>query len=287
MAVEDVRNLLFGNGGLGGQDLMALDVQRGRDHGIPSYNALRAAMGLPAVTSFAQITSNPAVQKELEEAYPGGVNTIDAFEGGLAEDHVKGSDVGPLFQAIMVNQFTRLRDGDRFFYLNENFNAEENRILSQGSSLAKVIENNTNVTGLQANVFLFSASIGGSVLLPPGAPKPPPGQPGPFANLTVHLEDSDGDILATTQTDAHGNYLFNQLSGPSSDSTIASGVSAVGDYKIVLELPNGSSTTSANIDIATGDTNVNNIDFVLNNNPVQPLPPSKLAKAAARQPARA
>ncbi|HEY1686462.1 MAG TPA: peroxidase family protein [Tepidisphaeraceae bacterium] len=278
MAVEDVRNLLFGNGGLGGQDLMALDVQRGRDHGIPSYNALRVAMDLPAVTSFAQITSNPTVQKELEEAYPGGVNTIDAFEGGLAEDHVKGSDVGPLFQAIMVNQFTRLRDGDRFFYLNENFNAEENKILQQGSSLAKVIENNTNVTGLQTNVFLFNASISGSVLLPPGAPKPPQGQPGPFANLTVHLEDSDGDILATTQTDAHGNYLFNQLSGPSADSTIASGVSAVGDYKIVLELPNGSSTTSANIDIVTGDTNVDNINFVLNNNPPQ-QPPPKLAKA--------
>jgi len=66
-------------------------------------------MGLPAVTSFAQITSDVQVQKELAAAYPGGVNTIDAFEGGMAEDHVKGSDVGPLFQAIMVNQFTRLR----------------------------------------------------------------------------------------------------------------------------------------------------------------------------------
>lgn len=283
MAVEDVRNLLFGNGGLGGQDLMALDVQRGRDHGIPSYNALRVAMGLPAVKSFSQITSDPTVQKELEEAYPGGVNTIDAFEGGLAEDHVKGSDVGPLFQAIMVNQFTRLRDGDRFFYLNETFNAEEKQIMSQGDTLAKVIEDNTNVTGLQANVFLFQASISGNVTLPPGAPKPPQGQPAPFANLTVDLEDSDGDILATTQTDAHGNYSFNQLSGPSASSTIASGVSAVGDYKIVLDLPNGSTDTSSTIDISTGDTNVNNINFVLNNNAPQqqPLPP-KLAKVNAR-----
>ncbi len=37
-------------------DLGAVDLQRGRDHGIPSYNALRRAYGLPPVTSFTQIT---------------------------------------------------------------------------------------------------------------------------------------------------------------------------------------------------------------------------------------
>ncbi len=127
MAVDDVRNLLFGNGLFGGDDLMARDVQRGRDNGMADYNTMRVELGLQAVTSFSQITSNVKVQQELAAAYPGGVNTIDAFEGGMAEDHVSGSDVGPLFQAIMINQFARLRDGDRFFYLNETFNSEEPR----------------------------------------------------------------------------------------------------------------------------------------------------------------
>lgn len=40
-------------------DLGAIDVQRGRDHGMPSYNDLRAAYGLPRVTSFTQITGEP------------------------------------------------------------------------------------------------------------------------------------------------------------------------------------------------------------------------------------
>src|SRR5207302_8587471 len=118
LAIGDIRNLLFGNGAFGGQDLIARDIQRARDHGIGTYNQVRVAYGLPAVTSFAQITSNVTVQKELQQAY-GTVDRIDPFEGGLAEDHVKGSDVGPLFQAIMVDQFTRLRDGDRLFYLNQ------------------------------------------------------------------------------------------------------------------------------------------------------------------------
>ena len=52
--------------GAGGQDLFALDIQRGRDVGLPTYNAARVAYGLPAVTSFSQITSDPAVQAELQ-----------------------------------------------------------------------------------------------------------------------------------------------------------------------------------------------------------------------------
>jgi hypothetical protein len=37
-------------------DLGAIDIERGRDHGVPSYNQLRQAYGLPARTSFAAIT---------------------------------------------------------------------------------------------------------------------------------------------------------------------------------------------------------------------------------------
>lgn len=262
LAIADVRNLLFGNGGLGGQDLIARDVQRARDHGIPDYNTLRAALGLPRVTSFAQITSNVAVRHELEQAYPGGVNTIDAFEGGLAEDHVRGSDVGPLFQAIMVNQFTRLRDGDRFFYLNESFNLDETRFLQQENTLAKVIEANTNITNLQTDVFLFKASISGTVSASAGYRRPY-SQMG-IAGLTLELQDTSGNVLATTKTDRLGHYSFNQLSGPSSNPDNAPGVSAVGSYQVVLVLPAGTRQTSpapSPIVVTSGDVNVTGVDF--------------------------
>ena len=265
LAINDVRNLLFGNGGLGGDDLMARDVQRGRDNGIPNYNTLRVAMGLPTVTSFAQITSNVAVQKELAQAYPSGVNTIDAFEGGLAEDHVRGSDVGPLFQAIMVNQFTRLRNGDRFFYLNEQFTREENNFFTQDNTLAKVIESNTSVTNLQSDVFLFKASISGAVTGGYNyAGGPRHYAPLSLAGLTLELEDASGDVLATTKTDAQGRYAFTQLSKPSADPTIAPGLSAVGSYKIILVLPAGMkqvSGPSRAIRISSGDASINGMDF--------------------------
>jgi hypothetical protein len=40
-------------------DLGALDVERGRDHGMPSYNDLRKAYGLAPKFSFAEITGEP------------------------------------------------------------------------------------------------------------------------------------------------------------------------------------------------------------------------------------
>jgi len=51
---------------VGVADLGADDVERGRDHGMPSYNGLRRAYGLAPVTSFAEITG------ESTERFPSG-----------------------------------------------------------------------------------------------------------------------------------------------------------------------------------------------------------------------
>ena len=66
--VDSLRNFLFGQPGQGGLDLASLNIQRGRDHGLADYNTVRAAYGLPRVTSFAEITSDPAVQQTLQAA---------------------------------------------------------------------------------------------------------------------------------------------------------------------------------------------------------------------------
>jgi hypothetical protein len=49
---------------VGANDLVATDIARGRDHGMPTYNQLRAANGLPPVASFRQITG------EASESFP-------------------------------------------------------------------------------------------------------------------------------------------------------------------------------------------------------------------------
>ena len=206
-----------------------------RDNGIGSYNQVRVAYGLPAVTSFAQITSNVTVQQELKAVY-GNVNNIDPFEGGMAEDHVAGSDLGPLFTKILVDQFTRLMDGDRFFYKNESFNREELKILQQSNTLTKAIEANTHITNMQSDAFVFHASISGKII-------------GKQVNgITVLLDDGDGNVVSTTTTDKHGNYVFGNIDG-------------VGDYTIVVDLPSGSTLDSHVIEITRGGVNIRNVNF--------------------------
>jgi hypothetical protein len=160
LLVDGIRNNLFGPPGAGGLDLGALDIQRGRDHGLPDYNNLRGNYGLTQVTSFAEITSDPVIQQKLQQLY-GNVNNIDAFVGALAEDHLPGSSAGPLITAIVSNQFTRLRDGDRFFYTNDALlqDPEVKAILDLDDvTLAQVIKWNTNISNIQDNVF-FDRSV--------------------------------------------------------------------------------------------------------------------------------
>ena len=150
--VDDLRNFLFGAPGDGGLDLASLNIQRGRDHGLPDYNSVRVAMGLPALTAFDQISSNPATVNALSSTYDT-VDDIDLWVGGLSEDPVGNSQLGPLFQRIIVRQFTELRDGDRFWYEIDLEPSELDRV--RGTTLARIIRRNTSIGDeLQDNVFM-------------------------------------------------------------------------------------------------------------------------------------
>lgn len=116
--VSDLQTFLFGPPGAGGFDLAALNIQRGRDHGLADYNSMRAAYGLSRVTDFSEMTSDSNLQADLEELY-GSVDNIDAWIGGLAEDHVSGGSVGPLIRAVLMDQFSRLRSADEFYHRND------------------------------------------------------------------------------------------------------------------------------------------------------------------------
>jgi len=152
--VGGLRNFLFGPPGAGGFDLASLNIQRGRDHGLSDYNSVRAAYGLPRVTSFAGITANATIQSKLKELY-GSVDAIDLWVGGLSEDHLPGSSVGPTFQKIMADQFERLRDGDRFWY-QRIFKGEQLEAIER-TQLSDIIRRNTSITKIQDNVFFYDA----------------------------------------------------------------------------------------------------------------------------------
>ncbi|MGF1474672.1 MAG: peroxidase family protein [Geminicoccaceae bacterium] len=143
--IDDLRNLLVSGAGDVGLDLTALNIERGRDHGIPKFLALRDAIeqtlgiDLPDINDFEDISSNPIIVERLRAAY-GDVNEIDAWVGGLAEDAVDGALVGPTFFHILADQFTRTRDGDRFWYEERFKDNPELLAQIQNTSLSDIIK---------------------------------------------------------------------------------------------------------------------------------------------------
>ncbi len=157
--IDDIRSFLFGPPGAGGLDLGALNVQRGRDHGLPDYNSAREAFGLQRVEDFGEISSSDVVVESLRAMYSS-VDDIDVFVGGLAEDPVTGALVGQLFHSVLADQFARLRDGDSFWF--ENRFAGEALDEIKAITLSDVIQNNTDIDHLQDNAFLAYDREGGT-----------------------------------------------------------------------------------------------------------------------------
>ena len=219
--IDGLRNFLFGPPGAGGLDLVSLNIQRGRDHGLSDYNSTRVAYGLDAYDSFADLTSDETLQADLESLY-GDINNVDLWVGLLAEDHERGASVGELTGTIIADQFQRLRDGDRFYYENTLSRSDIRAI--ERTSLADIIERNTDVEGLQDNVFFFRAEVRGTVSSGL-ADENDSGRRGRsddgVEGVVVELLDDQGEVIATTTTNRRGDYRFRDFD-------------SAGDYQVRL-----------------------------------------------------
>lgn len=207
--VNSVRNFLFGPPGSGGFDLAALNIQRGRDHGLADYNDTRAAVGLPRVQGFADITRNREMQTKLQQLY-GSVENIDLWVGILAEDAVPGGSIGPTGQKIIADQFSRMRDGDRFWYQNQ-FGGNLLREIEQ-TRLSDVVQRNTSLTNVQRNAFYFHAAVSGTVFQDANGNRLKDRSDRALAGFTVELRNSEG-LVASAVTDRFGRYQFNVQTG--------------------------------------------------------------------------
>lgn len=151
--VHDLRNFLFGPPGSGGLDLASLNINRGRERGLPDYNTARMSFGLNPVESFEDLTSNPELNDLFKSVYSD-INDIDCWVGFLAEDHMPNILFGETVMKIVGIQFEFLRDGDRFYYeIDEGLTNEEIEEIKK-TRLADIINRNSGVEHMQDNVFL-------------------------------------------------------------------------------------------------------------------------------------
>ncbi|MEM9835897.1 MAG: peroxidase family protein [Bacteroidota bacterium] len=210
--VDDVRNFLFGPPGAGGLDLAAINIMRGRERGLPSFNDIREAYGLPRITFMGEVTPEIITYSQIFEAYFGNVERMDPWVAMLAEQEMSGRLFGPTITAIMRTQFEALRDGDRFFYLNDPVLTDREKDWIHNTTMRDIIMYNTSITLMQDNVFLampfedictnMTTEVGGQVVVHTSLAEMP--------NAEVILTDAS-DATATAITDNTGDFIFGAL----------------------------------------------------------------------------
>ena len=136
-----------------GLDLASIDIQRGRDHGLPGYLTWKQwALEECGIESDFR---NQLTQIHLLQTY-GNLRNVDLFVGGLAEEPLPGGLIGAVFACIFKHTFSAVRDGDRFYYENKDsgiFTSSQIEEIEK-ASLSRVICDNSDIMEIQQNAFM-------------------------------------------------------------------------------------------------------------------------------------
>ncbi|XP_057365506.1 peroxidase-like [Daphnia carinata] len=155
-----------------GGDLISINMQRGRDHGMPPYIIARQIAlkwlkdrpetPLPTTMDQLNTTTSPEIINYFKKVYES-VKDIDLYIGGVTEDRLPGSVVGPTFTYIIAKQFENLRQSDRFFYSdttqNVSFTAVQVNEIKK-VTLARIICDNSDGTIQQIQPSVFRNPMG-------------------------------------------------------------------------------------------------------------------------------
>ncbi|XP_052793289.1 myeloperoxidase-like [Mya arenaria] len=143
-------------------DLVALNIQRGRGHGLPGYNAYRKFCDLSEASNFGTgnsglVDHDESIARLLEDVYEC-PDDIDLFTGIITERRGSEGLLGPLGTCLLGEQFKRFRDGDRFFFERNvpavGFTRPQIDAIKQ-ITMASLICQHTSTTTLQRNVFVM------------------------------------------------------------------------------------------------------------------------------------
>uniref|UniRef100_A0A803VXV7 NAD(P)H oxidase (H2O2-forming) n=1 Tax=Ficedula albicollis TaxID=59894 RepID=A0A803VXV7_FICAL len=155
IVVEDLQDYWYGPIKYSRTDLVASWVQRGRDFGLPTYNQVRQRFGLEPLQNWSNLAPHlePQVLQKVAALYANNVAGLELLPGGMLEAD------GSLFSTIILEQFVRLRDGDRFWFENTKnglFTEEEIREI-RNTTFHSILTSVTYAkpTDLQPHVFIW------------------------------------------------------------------------------------------------------------------------------------
>lgn len=103
-----------------GTDIISTDIQRGRDHGVPSFVQIRRGCKLtPEINSFDDFNkifnkTNVNLLRKIYKSY----EDVDFYVGGLLEafESVGNPFAGPTFGCVIGQNYNNIVGGDIYFY---------------------------------------------------------------------------------------------------------------------------------------------------------------------------
>lgn len=151
------------------------------------YNQWRRFCGLSepkSLSELAAVMNNTDLAQRLLDLY-GTPDNIDVWLAGVAEPFVRGGRVGPLFACLIATQFQKIREGDRYrlsffvilidlvlfelltvlmqsntiilrlWWQNPGVFTDAQKAALRETSLARIICDNTGITDVPEQPFLF------------------------------------------------------------------------------------------------------------------------------------
>ncbi|GJQ67039.1 HPX6 [Trypoxylus dichotomus] len=153
--IDGSQNGSSGSSNVCGLDLVSLNIQRGRDHGLPGYVKWRTLCKLSKPKNFDDLSHDidPDILNYISSVYRY-VEDIDLYTGSLSEKLIGSSLLGPTLHCLIIDQFIRLKRADRYWYENPGiFTANQLREIRKSTLASVLCENSDNVTQIQSLVM--------------------------------------------------------------------------------------------------------------------------------------
>lgn len=133
--------------------MFTVNIQRGREFGIPWYWQLRDFCGMSPVYDWYQANDiwNQVCIDTLPQIY-GHAKNVEGYIGLLCEKPLPGAIVGPTAACILQRQYQNLREGDRWFFDRNGFTADQLNVVKK-FNLGKILCITTNLDYVTENVF--------------------------------------------------------------------------------------------------------------------------------------
>ncbi len=215
--VDGLRNFLFITpGATFGFDLASLNIQRGRDHGLPDYNTIRQHFLGHKASCFKDINPDMDVYENLAHAYDNDINNVDPWVGMISEKHIPGKAMGPTLYAILSDQFHRLRDADFYYFEHDPFMSYRMKHEIRMTTLSDILERNTGYDfrddvfhNSDVPVYMAWRSAGASNNAAASSSEQLNLYPNPSqGNVTVELALEEDEKVAVEVLDLSGKVVF-------------------------------------------------------------------------------